>query len=92
MDAETEVALVKKYMDEYMQMQKDLRETVFHTHYQYWDGIHKDTPIKICMGDTLNDFMKKVLIELSNVYKALIGAPVQGFLLVKGDYIISTHT
>ena len=44
------------------------------------------------MGQTLNDFMKICLIELGQIYQNLQGAPVEGFLFVKGDYILSTNT
>ena len=60
--------------------------------YQYWDGIHQETTIIVKMGESLNTFLKTCILELGKSYKQLDGAPAEGFLLVKGDYMISAHT
>ena len=40
------------------------------------------------MGNTIGEFIKAALTQLGTVYKNLEGAPVEGFMYVKGDYII----
>ena len=58
------------------------------TKFQYWDGSHKETKIKVKKGTTIAQFISIVLTQLSKTYKNLEGAPIEGFMYVKGDYII----
>ena len=39
-------------------------------------------------GTSVGEFIKLALTQLAGVYKTLDGAPVEGFMYVKGDYII----
>jgi hypothetical protein len=39
----------------------------------------------------VGEFIKCALAQLGAIYKQLEGAPVEGFLYVKGDYIIPPH-
>jgi hypothetical protein len=60
--------------------------------YEYWDGIHKETSIDLKLGQTVTDFMKACLIDLGKTYKHLEGAPVEGFLFVKGEYVVQINS
>ena len=58
------------------------------TTYQYWDGSHQAQTIVCKKGNTIGEFIRLALSVLGTTYKNLEGAPVEGFMYVKGDYII----
>ena len=78
----------KKLIEEYFHSQKKEKSQIIETKYQYWDGSHKGSSLKIQKGTTIGEFISIALIHLSKIYKRLEGAPIEGFMYVKGDYII----
>lgn len=39
-------------------------------------------------GNTIAEVISLALLQLAGLYKNLEGAPVEGFMYIKGDYII----
>ena len=44
--------------------------------------------MRIKKGITISEFLSIAITHLSKLYKNLEGAPVEGFMYVKGDFII----
>jgi len=78
-------------IETFLTSQASEKETLIETTFQYWDGSHKDSKIRVKKGVTIAEFLSIVITQLSKLYKNLDGAPVEGYMYVKGDYIIPSH-
>mmetsp|Transcript_12315 Transcript_12315/g.8966 ORF Transcript_12315/g.8966 Transcript_12315/m.8966 type:complete len:85 (+) Transcript_12315:286-540(+) len=48
--------------------------------------------MEVKKGETISEFIRRALEELAGKdYKDLENAPVEGFMVVKGDYILSSN-
>lgn len=86
--AEESVALKRRLIEEYLVKQKSEKAMPFLTTFQYWDGSHQPQRLITAKGQTIGEYIKSALIQLGLIYKQLERAPAEGFLYVKGDYII----
>ena len=85
----------KQLIEEFMRKQAEEKVKWVETTFQFWDGSHQPSKIRVKKGTTIAEFIKAIITQLGPLYKNLEGAPVEGFLYVKGDFIIppvsSTH-
>ncbi len=73
----------------YIETTSKEKTNIIEVTYQYWDGSHPETTMRVEKGITIGDFISRVITQLSKRgYKDMETAPVEGFMLVKGDFII----
>ncbi|CDW71086.1 protein fam50 homolog [Stylonychia lemnae] len=85
---EEDTFLKKKLIEDYYDQQKTQKDSKVEITYQYWDGSHQPAKMIIKKGNSIAEIISQALLKLGGLYKNLDGAPVEGFMLIKGDYII----
>eukprot|EP00347_Sterkiella_histriomuscorum_P021620 403333345 len=85
---ESELNQKKNLIKDFYQYQQNQKLQQIEITYQYWDGSHQPQKMVVTKGNTMSEVISQCLIKLGTIYKQLDGAPVEGFIIVKGDYIL----
>lgn len=75
----------------WLEEQRRLKEEDLHIVYSYWDGSGHRKEITVKKGNTVDDFLRKALVELSQEFKELRHATSDMLIYVKEDVILGGH-
>jgi protein FAM50 len=71
--------------------QRRLKEEDLHIVYSYWDGTGHRKEITVKKGNTVDEFLRKALVDLSQEFKELRHATPDMLIYVKEDVILGGH-